>query len=551
MVNSSRYRFALVDGDIKVFADEAPLEMDHARLDIYRNDKVSFQLAYTMRYLEPAPKPDLFRISVEVEGVSVVMRNIELVPCNFVATGRDDDFYIRKTPGMYPDRLEASDGVIRPIVYQWRAVRIDLISSAVLSSGSVPVTVKVLSEEGEVVFCRNITLVCHDLQIEKLSCPHTEWFHTDCLADYYNTDVFSEKHWQIIENFISFAVKESCCNMIYTPIFTPSLDTAVGGERTTVQLVKVKETSHGYEFDFSLLDRWCSLLKKYGVEYVEVAHLFTQWGAKTASKVMAETTDGYKRIFGWETPSSDSRYISFLEALIPELISRLNAHGYDNEHIYFHISDEPDAKDLESYLVAKKGVWKLISSCRVFDALSSYELYEKKAVELPVVSADHIDTFIENGVKDLWVYYCVGQGRDVVNRFVVHPGWRTRALGILMYYFDIKGFLHWGFNFYNSQYSLKHINPYLVTDSDKSFPSGDPFLVYPGEDLKPESSIRNELNSEAFRDFRLLETLEKEKGRAYVTSIIEEAAGGPISFRDYPQNLKFIHDVIGRVNAEL
>ena len=31
--------------------------------------------------------------------------------------------------------------------------------------------------------------------------------------------------------------------------------------------------------------------------------------------------------------------------------------------------------------------------------------------------------------------------------------------GVLMYLHGIKGFLHWGFNFYNSQYSISHIDP--------------------------------------------------------------------------------------------
>ena len=31
----------------------------------------------------------------------------------------------------------------------------------------------------------------------------TEWFHGDCLADYYKVEAFSEEHWRILENFIA------------------------------------------------------------------------------------------------------------------------------------------------------------------------------------------------------------------------------------------------------------------------------------------------------------------------------------------------------------
>ena len=51
--------------------------------------------------------------------------------------------------------------------------------------------------------------------------------------------VFSEEHWEIIENYLHEYVKRGC-NMILTPLFTPALDTAVGAERTTTQLLDVK-----------------------------------------------------------------------------------------------------------------------------------------------------------------------------------------------------------------------------------------------------------------------------------------------------------------------
>ncbi len=58
-----------------------------------------------------------------------------------------------------------------------------------------------------------------------------------------------------------------------------------------------------------------------------------------------------------------------------------------------------------------------------------------------------------------------------------------------MYLYGIEGFLHWGYNYYSSQYSIRKIDPYRVTDADDAFPSGDAFLVYPGEDGKAEESI--------------------------------------------------------------
>ena len=74
-------------------------------------------------------------------------------------------------------------------------------------------------------------------------------------------------------------------NMLLTPLFTPPLDTAVGGERTCVQLIDVILTEDGsYQFGFDRLEQWISLCDKCGVRYLEFSHLFTQWGAAHAPK---------------------------------------------------------------------------------------------------------------------------------------------------------------------------------------------------------------------------------------------------------------------------
>ena len=182
---------------------------------------------------------------------------------------------------------------------------------------------------------------------------HTEWFHADCLADYYGTEVFSENHWEIIEKQIALAGKELGVNMILTPVFTPPLDTAKGGERTTVQLAEIELAEDGYHFDFSKLKRWCDICRRSGIENLEIAHLFTQWGAEATPKIYV-TEDGVKKQkFGWHMPAVSLEYRRFLEAFLPALQTKLEEFGFDREHVYFHISDEPSKENLESYMQAK------------------------------------------------------------------------------------------------------------------------------------------------------------------------------------------------------
>jgi len=45
------------------------------------------------------------------------------------------------------------------------------------------------------------------------------------------------------------------------------------------------------------------MCKEHGIQCFEIAHLFTQWGAKHAPKIMATVDGEYRKIFGWETDS--------------------------------------------------------------------------------------------------------------------------------------------------------------------------------------------------------------------------------------------------------
>ena len=126
--------------------------------------------------------------------------------------------------------------------------------------------------------------------------------------------------------------------MILMPLFTPPLDTVPNQERLTTQLVGVTKKGKKYTFDFTLVKRWIAMCKKCGVEYYEMSHMFTQWGAKHAPKVMATVDGKYQRIFGWETDSHGEEYKDFLKQFIAALIPVLKEEKIAKK-CYFHTSD--------------------------------------------------------------------------------------------------------------------------------------------------------------------------------------------------------------------
>ena len=95
------------------------------------------------------------------------------------------------------------------------------------------------------------------------------------------------------------------------------------------------------------------------------------------------------------------------------------------------------------------------------------------------------------------------------------------------------------------------IDPYQVTDSDGAFPSGDPFLVYPGPDGIPEESLRIMLIDEAFADLRAMKLLESLTDRETVLSCLEEESAGEITFKEYPRCAEYIARVRENVNKRI
>ena len=160
--------------------------------------------------------------------------------------------------------------------------------------------------------------------------------------------------------------------------------------------------------------------------------------------------------------------------------------------------------------------------------------------------------FIKAGVPELWTYYCCGPADIYPNRFITMPSARNRVLGALLYYYNVKGFLHWGFNFYYAQYSTHLIDPYRSTDADGAFPGGDPFIVYPGKDGIPEDSLRHEVFFEALQDQRALQLLEKFVPRPKIMKMLDKfAEGGKMRMDKYPRGEEKILSMRKKINEML
>ena len=537
----------------KCFLDESINDKkEYTKASMLLGERFSYQIAMVTDGYPLGIDNTWCRVKVDSPIADwVKIQRVENIPVRMPLTvDCPDNNFLRREPGLYPDLLmpitpDTEIAVTKRLQSLW----VDIYVPEEAEGGEFPINISLWDDAHGTLGTCTFTAEVIPAVLPEQEIAVTQWFHPDCLAVYYGVEMYSDEHWAILAKHLDTYAKNGL-NMIFTPVFTPALDTVPGGERPTCQLVDVYRKNGEWSFGFERLEKWVNLCLDLGIEYFEISHLFTQWGAKHAPKVMAHTENGYEKVFGWETDACGEEYPAFLKKFIPALIEKLEELGVADSSV-FHISDEPGSDMLESYNAAKNTVQECLKGQIIMDALSDYSFFEKGVVEHPVVSTDHIDTYIENNVSDLWAYYCCCQVEGVSNRMVAMSTARNRIIGQQFYKYDIAGFLQWGFNFYFSQGSREFCDPYQCTDGGWWVPAGDTFSVYPAHGGGAYETIHLLGFTAALYDLRAFKLCEELYGKDAVMAVIEEA--GEVTFKEYPrcdEQILSVREKINRMIAE-
>lgn len=521
-----------------------------SHISALKGEKVDFQFILKLDEVKAFKRE--FSINAETDIDGLRLRRVRNVITEF-DTYLDDPskgtpFFLDYPNRVYPDILEEMPkGNILRTNGNLMAFWVDVLIPENIEKGEHSINFTVTYND-EIIARDSIILEVINASLPEPEHICTNWFHVDCLADYYNVPIYSDRHWEIIENFMKSAV-ENGINAIFVPILTPPLDTKIGHYRKTTQLVKITLENGKYSFDFSLLDKYIGICRRVGAKYFEMSHIFSQWGAKYAPKVVATVIENgkaeEKRIFGWDTPGTEGAYPEFLAQFLPELKMKLSSLGILDVCI-FHVSDEPTLETLWGYKAAKETVRELLKGLKTIDACSNPEFFEMGLMETPVPTDTNMKPFLSLDIAERWTYYCCSWTSKSPNRMICYPSWRNRILGILMYKYNIKGFLQWAFNFYYDQGSVNLINPYTDMTGGGWVNAGDTFVVYPGNDGRPVESVRLAVFAEVFTDIRALKKCEELCGREAVLTLIDKECD--ISFDDYPANAEYILGLRENIN---
>ena len=531
-------------------------EKELKEFSICKNEPFSFQMAYKVTEGEDAPEEQHFfiRLSTELDvsvyhvgNVPVVHSFRKITPTQPI--GMYPDILIPKKSHPFLEKQKVRGGFgfryieeeenISLAAYEdgWREVWFTVNENEEdMPLGKQSIKIELFDIGYNKVGENEFVLDVIDARLPKQNLVYTNWFHNDCLADYYGLELFTDEYFKVMADFLAPSVKNGM-NMVLVPAFTPPLDTAIGAERKTAQLVKIVKNGDKYTFDFSLMKKYIEVCRSIGIYMFEHSHFFTQWGAAHAPKIVAEVNGKIEKIFGWETDASGDEYVNFLRQYIPAVREFLNGEEIEKTTL-FHISDEPAEDHLDTYKKSLSNVRDLLDGCLVGDALSDYKYYESGLVKTPIARTHKVMDFVGK-CDNLWVYYTGGECYDgLSNRLIQQPRERNRMMGTQLYAFKAQGFLHWGYNFWYGRLSHGLYNPMI--DPCCGFPNaGTTYSVYPDVNRKPLQSIHQKVFAEGLVDMRALQLLESLSSREECESIIKEYLGEPDPFNtpDTPEEL--------------
>ena len=488
------------------------------------NPKCLINESFAFQVFVDSPLKGEYPIKVE-SNFNVSVYEVINKKGNYFLKNKRDDFYVKSEDETYPELLLPTT-TLKCNGNENKTLFFDILDLT-KNVGENKITVFV--GDNKVEFTLNVI----NAQLPETDIKITHWFHLDAICNYYNVEPFSPEFYKHFENFLK-AYTRMGNNMLLIPMFTPPLDTEVGGERLTTQLVKVEKVNDSYVFDFSEMKKYIDVAKSYGIKYFELSHLYTQWGGEFCPKIIAKVNGENKRIFGWDVSSTDASYKNFLIAFLKELNNFLIKEKI-KENSFMHLTDEPIGTQADKYAELSKFIKENNFDIQTMDAMSHYEIVEKSKIDLPVLCLETLDYDLFKNQRKMH-YYCEGiDNKGITNRYFHMPLLRTMILGVQLFREKTEGFLHWGFNFYNTRWSKAVLNPYEDATAGGHFNAGDTFIVYPAEN-GVNYSIRYFALLKAFEDYRLLKAIEYKFGVETADNLLKEF--GVISLFDYPRDLK-------------
>ncbi len=209
----------------------------------------------------------------------------------------------REIPGYVPDPLFDEDALMLP-PEETHSFWITATPGRGAAPGRHKIRVKLLPEKGR---AHNLDAV---ITLHPITLPPrkgfnvTNWFYADSLMDWYKTDGFDKRFWEILAAYLG-NISWHGQDTVYVPVFTPPLD----GVKRPTQLLNVKKIApRRWRFDWRDARRYVRLARARGLTHFEWCHPFTQWGARNAIRIYDGQGRDEKLLWPAETSATSPVY---------------------------------------------------------------------------------------------------------------------------------------------------------------------------------------------------------------------------------------------------
>lgn len=364
------------------------------------------------------------------------------------------------------------------------------------------------------------------------------WQHPSCLARMYKVELWSDDHFKIIDNYLE--------------------DLASMGEKVTTLIVSdypwagqgcyniQKNPSNLFEYnmiyvskdkngklvcDFNNMDRFIEVATKHKMDKeLDLFGILGNWHADTFGNPMQDYDDPI-RVRYIDENDGKLKFIKDKKDIITYINSLFNhlveIGVWEKVRVIADVPKNPElVKECMEFINSNTDV----SDIKYKTAIHGQESLDKYKFEMTDISVDL--NLAGNNYKDINNIKNILNNKDGIftwficcfpekpNSFLSSPFVENRIIPWYTYYFGFDGFLRWDYNLWTE-------DPWK--DPGYRFPifkAGDMFFVYPGKDLKPVRSVRQENLRFGIQDFEILTMLEKEKGREFIeTKFMENLLG--------------------------
>jgi hypothetical protein len=343
------------------------------------------------------------------------------------------------------------------------------------------------------------------LQVYPLTLPEerhvwvTEWFSTSEFSKHHHMAPSDEEHFYRLLKVYAENMAEHRQNVF----------------RVGLESVESRIMADGkLEFDFARFDKLAQVFWDTGrMDLLETGFIaeFGKGGWSGSEIVLANFP--VKEANGQRSSVSGEE---FLPQFLPAFGSHLRAKGWLAKTV-FHICDEPSNHNIMAWRNASDFVHRYAPELRRIDAIETPHCLG--ALEVWVPKLDHLATWqdayeeAQRQGNELW-FYTVGifQGGSLLNKTVDVPLIEARLMHWLNYRYNLRGYLHWGFNAWTD-------DPINASGEHR----GDGWHVYPKKDGLL-NSVRWEQMRNGLQDYECLWFLENKVSEMRVTLAARVAA---------------------------